>query len=77
MGLCTKNSIILGMEKKNVGTLQEERTVRKLCMLDDHVVMTFAGLTADARIVVSRAQAEAQSHRLNFEKPVSVEYITR
>ncbi|KAH8390182.1 hypothetical protein KR200_008858 [Drosophila serrata] len=77
VGLCTKNSIILGMEKKHVGTLQEERTVRKVCMLDDHVVITFAGLTADARIIVSRAQTEAQSHRLNFEKPVSVEYITR
>ncbi|KAH8301737.1 hypothetical protein KR059_010310 [Drosophila kikkawai] len=77
IGLCTTNSIVLGMEKKNVNTLQEERTVRKICMLDDHVVMTFAGLTADARIIVSRAQAEAQSHRLNFEKPVSVEYITR
>ncbi|KAH8252971.1 hypothetical protein KR032_002819 [Drosophila birchii] len=77
VGLCTNKSIILGLEKKNVGTLQEARTVRKVCMLDDHVVMTFAGLTADARIIVSRAQTEAQSHRLNFEKPVSVQYITR
>ncbi|KAI8039873.1 proteasome subunit alpha type-7-1B [Drosophila gunungcola] len=77
MGLCTNNAIVLGVEKRSVGDLQEERMVRKICMLDDHVVMTFAGLTADARILVSRAQVESQSHRLNFEKLVSVEYITR
>ncbi|KAH8402063.1 hypothetical protein KR009_009514 [Drosophila setifemur] len=77
VGLRTNNAIVLGVEKKSMGDLQEERFMRKICMLDDHVVMTFAGLTADARILVNRAQVEAQSHRLNFEKPVSVEYITR
>ncbi|EDX08559.1 proteasome subunit alpha type-7-1B [Drosophila simulans] len=77
MGLRTNNAIVLGVEKRSVGDLQEERMVRKICMLDDHVVMTFSGLTADARILVSRAQMEAQSHRLNFEKPTTVEYITR
>jgi len=77
VGLRTNNAIVLGVEKRSVGELQEERMVRKICMLDDHVALTFSGLTADARILVSRAQMESQSHRLNFEKPVTVEYITR
>ncbi|XP_017000656.2 proteasome subunit alpha type-7-1B [Drosophila takahashii] len=77
VGLRTNNAIVLGVEKRSVGDLQEERVVRKICMLDDHVALTFSGLTADARILVNRAQMESQSHRLNFEKPVSVEYITR
>jgi 20S proteasome subunit alpha 4 len=29
--------------------VQEDRTVRKICQLDEHVLMAFAGLTADAR----------------------------
>ncbi|EDV37772.1 uncharacterized protein Dana_GF11246 [Drosophila ananassae] len=76
-GVRTNNVIVLGMEKKSTSDLQEERFNRKIFTIDDHVVMTFAGLTADARILVNRVQVEAQSHRLNFEKPVSVEYITR
>lgn len=68
---------MLGVEKKSVAKLQEERTVRKICLLDSHVVMAFAGLTADARILISRAQVECQSHKLNEEDPVTVEYITR
>lgn len=71
------NCVVLGVEKKSVAKLQEDRTVRKICVLDNHVVMAFAGLTADARILISRAQVECQSHRLNVEDQVTLEYITR
>ncbi|XP_030379494.1 proteasome subunit alpha type-7-1 [Scaptodrosophila lebanonensis] len=77
VGVCGGNCVVLGVEKKSVAKLQEDRTVRKICMLDRHVVMAFAGLTADARILINRAQVECQSHRLNVEDPVTLEYITR
>ncbi|XP_076057136.1 proteasome alpha4 subunit [Oratosquilla oratoria] len=69
--------VVLGVEKKAVPKLQEERTVRKICLLDDHVLMAFAGLTADARILINRGRLECQSHKLTVEDPVTLEYITR
>jgi len=69
--------VVLAVEKKAVPKLQDERTVQKICVLDNHVMMAFAGLTADARIIMKKARQECQSYRLTVEDPVSLEYITR
>uniref|UniRef100_A0AC34FPL9 Proteasome subunit alpha type n=1 Tax=Panagrolaimus sp. ES5 TaxID=591445 RepID=A0AC34FPL9_9BILA len=72
-----KDCVVLGVEKKSMETLQDERTVRKIFNIDEHVMLGFAGLTADARVLIDAARVECQSHRLNLEDPVTVGYISR
>ena len=78
VGVKGKDIVVLGCEKRSAMKLQDTRiTPSKIGLVDSHVCLAFAGLNADARILVDKARLEAQSHRLTVEDPVTIEYITK
>lgn len=78
MGVKGKSIVVLGCEKRSAMKLQDTRiTPSKIGLVDNHVCLAFAGLNADARILIDKARMEAQSHRLTVEDAVTIEYITK
>ncbi len=81
-GSCTvavkgKDCIVFAVEKKIVAKLQDPRTIKKILPIDDGMLLTFAGLQADARVLIDKARLEAQSYRFQLEDKPSVEHIAK
>ena len=77
VGLRGKDCVVLAVEKKPVALLQDPRTIRKIQRVDRHVMCTFSGLQADARVVIDKARLESQSFRFTLEDEPTIDYIAK
>ena len=77
LGIRCIDGVVLAVEKRRISPLIDPSSMEKILKVDEHVGVTFAGLSSDARILIDRARVEAQINRLLYDEPIDVEVLTR
>ncbi|MCP9265738.1 Proteasome subunit alpha type [Dirofilaria immitis] len=76
IGIRTTEGVILAAEKRATSKLMVNDAIEKISKVDSHVAVTFAGLIADSRTLVERAQIEAQNFWFTYNRKIRVEDVT-
>jgi len=73
IGICTKEGVVLAVEKRITSPLMEPSTVEKIVEVDTHIGCATSGLMADARTLIDRARVECQNHWFTYNERMSIE----
>jgi len=78
IGILASDGIVLAAEKKlNSKLLEPTKSSEKMYMIDQHVAVAVAGITADANILINQARLHAQRYRFAFQEPQPVEQLVQ
>jgi len=78
IGILATDGVVLAAEKKLTSKLLEpSKSSEKMYMIDDHVAVAVAGITADANILINQARLHAQRYRFSFQEPQPVEQLVQ
>jgi len=77
VGICTKEGVILAVEKRLPSPLVEVDSVEKIMEIDAHLGAAMSGLVADARTLIDKARIESQNHTFTYNEPMRVQSIAQ
>ena len=77
VGLVSDKGIVLAVEKKQTARLQDPRTNQKLFDIDEHIIATYSGLTADARRLIQHIRTMTQQHRYTYDTAPTVSMLVK
>lgn len=77
VGVCTKEGVVLAVEKRVQSPLLESSSIEKIMEIDRHLGCAMSGLIADARTMIDHARVTSQNHAFTYDEKIKVESATQ
>ncbi len=77
IGIVCKDGVLIIADKRNEDKLVVQSSATKVNEIDEHIIASVAGITADARVLIERAQVVSQQHRVTYDSPIEPELIIK
>lgn len=70
IGLVCSDGVLIMADKRIRDKLIAPESADKVFEIDEHVIVTAAGIMSDARVLIDKAQLLAQQNRVNYGSPI-------
>jgi len=77
IGMVCTDGVVFVTDKRIVDPLIIPESVEKIWEIDEHIGTTAAGIISDARVLVERAQLQAQQHRISYDMPIDIVSVVK
>jgi len=77
IGIVCSDGVFILADKRNEDKLVVKEYTNKIYEIDSHVIASVAGIIADARVLVEKAQVLAQQHRVTYDSEIEPELIIK
>ncbi len=77
IGIRCKDAVVLAAERRVTSKLADPSFYKKIFQIDEHIGVAVAGLSSDARVLISKLRVWAQSNRLTYGEAIEVEALAQ
>jgi proteasome alpha subunit len=77
IGMVCSDGVFIIADKRSEDSLVVAKSANKIHEVDSHVITSVAGIIADARVLLEKAQVLCQQHRITYDSPIEPELIIK
>jgi len=77
VGMVCSDGVFIIADKRIEDKLIVKKSTNKIYEIDSHIIVSVAGIIADARVLIEKAEVLSQQHRVTYDSPIEPELIIK
>lgn len=77
VGMVCSDGVFIIADKRIGDKLIVKKSTNKIYEIDSHIITSIAGIIADARVLIERAQVLSQQHRITYDSAIEPELVIK